>query len=77
MKASKIIGNLILAALIVSSIPYQCKKDSETGALEVRSLLWAFRKTPRKEGETKDHYAFAIPPSGLDYAAATDPNQNA
>ncbi|MBP5295389.1 MAG: hypothetical protein J6Y95_06690 [Lachnospiraceae bacterium] len=76
MKASKVIGNLILAALIVSSIPYQFKKDSETGALEIRSLLWGFRKTPRKGGETKDHYAFAIPPSGLNYEPEADPDTN-
>lgn len=68
MKIGKIIGGVILGALAVSAIPYQFKKDEETGALEIRSLLWAWRKTPARKGETKDHYAFAIPPSGLDAA---------
>ena len=66
MKLGKIIGGVILGALAVAAIPYQFKKDEETGALEVRSLLWAWRKTPAGVGETKDHYAFAIPPAGLD-----------
>ena len=44
-------------------IPYRFKKDAETNALEVRSLLWGVRKTPC---EGKDQWAFAIPPSGLD-----------
>lgn len=59
----KFIGGVIVGALAASAIPYSIKRDEETGALEIRSLLWAFRKTP---GEEKDNIAFAIPPSGLD-----------
>lgn len=66
MKYGKIIGRAILGALAASVIPYQIKKDKQTGTVEVRSLLWGLKKTPHKEGEKKDHYAFAIPASGLD-----------
>ena len=66
MKAGKIICRVALGALVLSAIPYQFKKDEETGAVEVRSLLWGWKKIPRGEGETKDHYSFAIPASGLD-----------
>ncbi len=68
MKVGKIIGRAALGALVLSAIPYQFKKDEETGTFEVRSLLWGWKKTPRGEGEEKDHYSFAIPASGLDYA---------
>lgn len=61
----KFIGGFCLGALVASAIPYSVKRDEETGALEIRSLLWALRKTP---GEEKDNIAFAIPPSGLDAA---------
>ena len=67
----KTILGIILAAFLVSLIPYRFRKDEETGAVEIRSLLWAWRKTPRREGETRDHYAFAMPPSGLDYVDKT------
>lgn len=66
MEIRKSIRRIALGALVLSAIPYQFKKDEETGALEVRSLLWGWKKTPRREGEKKDHYAFAIPASGLD-----------
>ncbi len=59
----RFIGRFCLNLLAFSMIPYRFKKDAETNALEVRSLLWGVRKTP---GEGKDQWAFAIPPSGLD-----------
>jgi len=62
----KFIGGFCLGALVASAIPYSVKQDEETGALEIRSLLWALRRTP---GEEKDSIAFAIPPSGLDAVA--------
>ncbi len=68
MEIRKSIRRLALGALVLSAIPYQFKKDEETGALEIRSLLWGWKKTPRGEGEEKDHYSFAIPASGLDDA---------
>ena len=71
MKLGKIIGVAALGALVLSAIPYKFTKDEETGVREIRSLLWAWRKTPAREGETKDHYAFAMPPSGLDAADVT------
>ena len=52
--------------------PYNVQTDEETGVVEIRSLLWALRKTPPKEGEEKGSYAFAIPPSGLDDEEAED-----
>ncbi len=66
MKPGKIIAGTAACALLLSAIPYRFRKDEESGTLEIRSLLWAIRKTPHKEGESKDHYSFAIPPSGLD-----------
>ncbi|MCR4870755.1 MAG: hypothetical protein K5859_05590 [Atopobiaceae bacterium] len=63
MKAVKTLGRIALCALALSAIPYQFKKDDETGTVEIRSLLWGLRKTP---GEEHDNYAFAIPASGLD-----------
>ena len=57
---------LKLGLLVFSMIPYRFKKDAETDALEVRSLLWGVRKTPVGG---KDQWAFAIPPSGLDMEA--------
>lgn len=67
-KIIRLLGHAALGALLLSAVPYRVVRDEETGTVEVRSLLWALRKTPRTEGETKDHFAFAIPPSGLDYA---------
>ncbi len=72
MKAGKIICRVALGALVLSAIPYRFTKDEQTGVLEVRSLLWGVRKTPHGEGEEKDHYTFAIPPSGLDYEDEAD-----
>ena len=63
---------MALGAFLVSLIPYRVQKDEETGVVEIRSLLWACRKTPPKEGEEKGNYAFAIPPSGLDDEEAKD-----
>lgn len=77
MKVGKIIGRVALGALALSAIPYQFKKDEETGAVEVRSLLWAWKKTPRGEGEEKDHYTFAIPPSGVNYHAQEEAKESA
>ncbi|MCR5182299.1 MAG: hypothetical protein K6D56_04700 [Clostridia bacterium] len=67
MKIGTFIGCAAFGALLLAATPYQFKKDEETGVTEIRSLLWALRKTPHGEGEDKDHYCFAIPPSGLDY----------
>ena len=69
MKVGKIIGRVALGALALSVVPYQVKKDEETGSVVVRSLLWALKKTPHGEGEDKDHYTFAIPPSGINCTA--------
>ena len=66
------IGGMAFGAFLVSLIPYSVQRNEETGVVEVRSLLWAGRKTPPKEGEEKGSYAFAIPPSGLDYEEAKD-----
>ena len=72
MNVGKIIGRAVLGALVMSVVPYQLRKDEETGAVEVRSLLWGWKKTPRAEGEEKDRYIFAIPASGLDCADETE-----
>ena len=64
----KTVRRFALGAFLVSLIPYRFRKDEETGTVEIRSLLWAWRKTPRGEGETGDRYAFAMPPSVLDRA---------
>ncbi len=66
------IGGMALGAFLVSLIPYRVQTDEKTGVVETRSLLWAWRKTPPKEGEEKGSYAFAIPPSGLDDEEAED-----
>ena len=71
MKKSFIAG-MALGAFLVSLIPYSVQTDEKTGTVEIRSLLWAWRKTPPKEGEEKSSYAFAIPPSGLDDEEAED-----
>ena len=71
MKYGSFIGGLVVGALAASSIPYEIKRDEENGIVEMRSLLWAWKKTP---GEDKNHYAFAIPPSGLNMQPeATEP----
>ncbi len=66
MKNGKIFGRIAVGALILSAVPYRIKRDKETGSLEVRSLLWGFKTTP---GDEKNRFTFAIPSSGLDYAA--------
>ena len=67
MKIGKIICCAAIGALALSAIPYQFKNDEETGAVEIRSLLWGWRRTPDGDGEGKDSITFAIPVSGLDY----------
>lgn len=76
MKVGKIIGRVALGALALSVVPYQVKKDEETGSIVVRSLLWAVKKTPHGEGEDKDHYTFAIPPSGINYTAPEEAEES-
>lgn len=66
MKLGKIIGGTAVGALLLSVIPYQVRKDKETGAVEVRSLLWGIKKTP---GGENDRYTFTIPGSGLNEEA--------
>lgn len=78
MNAGKHIRRAVLAALALSVLPYIIRRDPQTGTLELRSLLWGLRKTPHGEGENKDHYSFAIPPSELDEdksSAANDAGQ--
>lgn len=67
MKIKTFIGCAALGALVLSAIPYQFKEDEETGAVEIRSLLCGWRRTPNGDGEGKDSITFAIPASGLDY----------
>ena len=66
MKLGKIIGVTAVGALLLSFIPYQVRKDGETGAVEMRSLLWGVKKTPGRE---KDRYTFAIPGAALNEEA--------
>ncbi len=66
MKTKTIIGCVALGALVLSAVPYKFVKNEEDELLEMRSLLWGWKKVPRGEGETQDHYFFAIPASGLD-----------
>lgn len=65
MKSKKSIRRIALGALVLSLIPYQVKQDKETGAFEIRSLLWGWRKTPPAEGEDKASITFAIPSFAL------------
>ena len=65
MKMSKNLRRAALIALVLSAIPYRFRKDEESGAVEIRSLLWGLRKNP---GEDHDNFSFAIPASGLDEA---------
>ena len=53
MKHRSFIRGIVLGVLLASVIPYSVKKDKETGTVEVRSLLWGVKKTPRKEGEAQ------------------------
>jgi len=76
MKIGKIIGCAALGALALSAIPYQFKNDEETGAVEIRSLLWGWRRTPDADEEGKDNITFAIPASGLDYADEEDKDED-
>ena len=66
------IGGMAFGAFLVSLIPYRVQTDEKTGVVEIRSLLWAWRKTPPEEGEGKGSYTFAVPPSGLDDEEAKD-----
>lgn len=60
MKAlNKIIGRVCLSVVTASLVPYRIQKDKETGGFEVRSLLWAVKKTP---GEERDRYVLDILP---------------
>ena len=34
------------------------------------------KKTPHGEGEDKDHYTFAIPPSGINYTAPEEAEES-
>ncbi|MBR0113835.1 MAG: hypothetical protein IJM11_01485 [Firmicutes bacterium] len=70
MKRGKNLGRVALGILILSAVPYRIKVDKAAHTVEVRSLLWGFQKTP---GEDKNHYAFAIPASGLEYGKAKQP----
>ena len=73
MDIKKIIGRAALGALLLSAIPYQFKKIEETGEVEIRSLLWGWKKTPPAEGEDKAHVTFAIPSTGLNSEAPKKP----
>ena len=65
---------MALGAFLVSLIPYRVQKDEETGVVEIRSLLWACRKTPPKEGEEKGNtdYSFTgiVSPKGTQIQGA-------
>lgn len=74
MKLGKFIGGMVVGALVASAIPYEIKRDEENGIVSMHSLLWAWKKTP---GEDKNHYAFAIPPSGLDCEAEAESDEPA
>ena len=52
--------------VIILEVPDAVRRD-RTGAVEIRSLLWGWRRTPDGDGEGKDSITFAIPASGLDY----------
>lgn len=77
MDIKKIIGRAALGALVLSAIPYQFKKDEETGEMEIRSLLWGWKKTPPAQGEEKAHVTFAIPSTGLNSEAPEEAEEPA
>ena len=58
-KRNKIPGWVWLGALAAGLIPYRAKRDKETGAFDLGSLLWSVKKTP---GEESDTYAFELLP---------------
>lgn len=58
-KLGKFIGKLTLSALAASAVPYLFQKDKDTGSFEVRSLLWAVKKTPGRE---RDKYTIELLP---------------
>ena len=62
MKIGKIVGKIALGALAASLIPYQFRRDEETGTCELRSLLWDVKKTPNGE---KNSYTLSIPGPAL------------
>lgn len=72
MKYGKLFGRIALGALALSAIPYKIEKDEETGAFEIRSLLWGWKKTPPAEGEEDANVVFAIPGNGLSEEAAVE-----
>ena len=72
MKIGKFVGCATLGALVLSLIPYRFKADEETGTVEIRSLLWGFKKVPGGEGEDRDLCTFAVPASGLDEKEAPE-----
>ena len=47
------IGGMALGAFLVSLIPYRVQTDEKTGVVEIRSLLWAWRKNPAERGRGK------------------------
>lgn len=55
----KIIGRVCAGALTVSLLPYRISKDKESGVFELRSLLWAVKKTP---GQERDRYELELLP---------------
>lgn len=63
MKIGKLIGGIAAGTLLLAAVPFRIRKDEETGAFELRSILWGLRKIP---GEEKNGYTFAMPASGLD-----------
>ena len=58
-KQDKIIGRICLGALAAGLIPYRVKQDKETGAFDLRSLIWSAKKTP---GVESNAYAFELLP---------------
>ena len=67
MEKKNKLGRIVLIALALSAIPYDFKKDENGNIMKIRSLLWAWKKTPNGDGEGKYSYSFSIPPSGLDH----------
>ena len=57
------VWGIVLCALIAGMIPYRFRRDKETNDMEIRSLLWGMKKFTV---DGKQHFAFAMPSSGLD-----------
>ena len=77
MNIKKILGRAALGALVLSVIPYQFKRDKETGSFEIRSLLWGVKQDPPAEGEDKARVSFAIPASGLNEEVSAEDKEPA